>query len=444
MNTNFINQYNLHKVSSIFLITLATFSYFFGFYSDENSAGAGSYSGDITIIWNNVKIFLTNDIVSSIHHEDYYSSRTPLVYILHKVFNPFTDNIINFRKSVFIISLTSPILFFFCLKQKFKKEDSILLFLISSIIFLSPYYRTSGYWGLEENFGYIFLLLSFLSVNTFLKNDNKNGYKVHFLLFMSTFFSSCCLYFDQKLIIIPLICFLTIITSNKLLKFKLFAIFYYLLFSSPYIYLIILWGGLIPVALLDLSTGRKLGTEIFLIHIGYATTMIGFYLFPLLFFRNMNVFKLIKNFFFDKKNYFFAFLFIIYIVYLIGFFDFNIQSDSTTNIHNTGKGFIDKISQILFEDNILKLIFVYSSFFISWIIILIFIENKLIDVLTIIYLLILSIFISPIYQEYFDPLIIILAFTFFNSKIYPNYKNSTILFIYFSIFLVSANIYYSG
>ena len=358
MNTNFINQYNLHKVSSIFLITLATFSYFFGFYSDENSAGAGSYSGDITIIWNNVKIFLTNDIVSSIHHEDYYSSRTPLVYILHKVFNPFTDNIINFRKSVFIISLTSPILFFFCLKQKFKKEDSILLFLISSIIFLSPYYRTSGYWGLEENFGYIFLLLSFLSVNTFLKNDNKNGYKVHFLLFMSTFFSSCCLYFDQKLIIIPLICFLTIITSNKLLKFKLFAIFYYLLFSSPYIYLIILWGGLIPVALLDLSTGRKLGTEIFLIHIGYATTMIGFYLFPLLFFRNMNVFKLIKNFFFDKKNYFFAFLFIIYIVYLIGFFDFNIQSDSTTNIHNTGKGFIDKISQILFEDNILKLIYI--------------------------------------------------------------------------------------
>ena len=36
-----------------------------------------------------------------------------------------------------------------------------------------------------------------------MKNADQNGYKVHLLLFTSTFFSSCCLYFDQKLIIIP-------------------------------------------------------------------------------------------------------------------------------------------------------------------------------------------------------------------------------------------------
>ena len=61
-----------------------------------------------------------------------------------------------------------------------------------------------------------------------------------------------------------MICFLKIITSNKLLKFKFLSIFYYILFSLPYIYLIILWGGLIPSSLLE---GRKLGNEIFLEHI---------------------------------------------------------------------------------------------------------------------------------------------------------------------------------
>ena len=48
----------------------------------------------------------------------------------------------------------------------------------------------------------------------------------------------------------------------------------------------------------------------------------------------------------------------------------------------------------------------------------------------------------PMYQEYFDPVIIVLAFTFFNLKIYPKYLNSIILYIYLSIFLISANIYY--
>ena len=328
-----------YRILSLVLIFISFSSLFLGFYLDENSAGAGSYKGDIEIVWKNLQIFLANDIISSILHQDYYTSRTPIVYAFHEIFNPFVENIISFRRSVFIISLTLPVLFYFCLKQKFIKEDNILLLLISSTVCLSPYYRTSGYWGLEENFGIIFLLLSFLSLNAFLKNENKDGYKVHFLLFMSTFFSSCCLYFDQKLIIIPLICFLTIITSNKLLKFKLSSIFYYFLFSLPYIYLIILWGGLIPATL---STGRKLGNEIFLIHIGYSLTMIAFYLLPLLLFKDKNVFDLIKNFFFDKKNYYFTVLFIIYLVYLIGFFDSNIQSASGTGIHNTGKGIIHK------------------------------------------------------------------------------------------------------
>ena len=426
-----------YKILSLVLIFISFSSLFLGFYLDENSAGAGSYKGDITNVWNNLQIFLTNDIISSIQHQDYYTSRTPLSYILHKIFNPSVENITSFRKSVFIISLTLPVLFYFCLKQKFIKEDNILLLLISSTVCLSPYYRTSSYWGLEENYGLIFLLLTFLSLNGFFKNENQDGYKVHLLLFISIFFSSCCLYFDQKLIIVPIICFLKIITSNKLLKFKLLSVFYYFLLSLPYIYLITLWGGLIPSALLDPVTGRKLGNEIFLIHIGYASTMIAFYLLPLLLFKDKKVFDLVKNFFFNKKNYYLVCLFIIYLVYLIGFFDFNEQSV-------IGKGFIHKISHILFSENLPRMIFVYFSFFISWVIILIYIENKLSDILTIVYLFILSVFLWPMFQEYFDPLILLMVFTFFSSKLIINYKNSATLYIYLSLLLIGTNIYYAN
>ena len=145
---------------------------------------------------------------------------------------------------------------------------------------------------------------------------------------------------------------------------------------------------------------------------------------------------LVKNFIFNKKNYYLIFLPIIYIIYLIGFYDFSEQSVF-------GKGFIHKISLILFDTNIPRILFVCVSFFISWIIILIYIENKLIDILTIVYFFVLSLFIT-IFQEYFDPLILLMVFTFFSSKLIINYKNSTVLYIYLSILLIGSNIYYAN
>ena len=384
---------------------------------------------------NNLQIFLTSDIASAINNENYHSSRTPAFYLLNKIFNPFTENIINFRRSVFIISLSIPILFYFCLKQKFSKEENILLLLISSAVCLSPYFRTSAYWGLEENYGLIFLLLTFLSLNNFLKNEGEYGFKIHLLLFLTTFLSSCCLYFDQKLIIITLICFVKIIYSKKSNKFKFLTIFYYFIFSLPYIYLIWTWGGLLPDQVL--SDSRKIGNKIFFIHIGYTITILAFYFLPLLLFKSKNMKNLIIEFFAKKTNYYFIFLFIIYLICLIQFYDFNEQSI-------IGKGIIHKISIMLLSDNLLREILIYFSFFVSLIIILIFIEKRFIDILTIFYLCILSLFIWPIFQEYFDPLLLLMVFTFFSTKLIINYKNVIILYMYLSILLVGSNIYYTN
>jgi hypothetical protein len=46
--------------------------------------------------------------------------------------------------------------------------------------------------------------------------------------------------------------------------------FFYFLFSIPFIYLIILWGGILPP---DAQIGRKLGFKFNIFNIGYATTL---------------------------------------------------------------------------------------------------------------------------------------------------------------------------
>ena len=427
---------NYYKYFSFFLIILSISSFFIGFIYGENSAGAGTFNGDFVFLWKNLQTFINNDLnvaisfTSNLDAENYQSSRTPLLYIFHKLFNPFTENKISFVRSVFAFSLLAPILFYLCLKQKFKETENLILILISCIIFLSPYFRTSAFWGLEENFGIIFLLLSFFFLSKFLSNDNK--LINYYLLFLTTFLSSLCLYFDQKLAIIPLICFLQIYFSNKSLKLKVFSILFYFIFSLPYIYLITIWGNIIPT--LD-SVSRGIGDRLYYSNLGYASTIIAFYLLPIIFYKKENFFSLLKKFFKLKKNYYLISIFFIYFLYLLFFWDYESEV-------KLGKGFIHKAAILFFDQIFLQKIFIYIAFFISWLIILIYLENNLKNYLIIFYFFLLSIIVWPIFQEYFDPLIILMVFTFFNSKLYLNYKSSILLFIYLSVFLISSNVYY--
>ena len=430
---------NNYKFFSFVLIFLSLLSFFLGFYLDENSAGGGSYLGDWSFLWPNLKLFINNDLYTAITHENFLSNRSPLLYMMHASLNPFVENVIAYRRSAFIISLSVPVLFYFCLKQKFNNKDNLLLILIASTIFLSPYFRTSSYWGLEENYGIISLLLTYLFLNFFLKNKNEYGYKIYFQLFLLIFFSSLCIYFDQKLLIIPIICFLSIITSKKIIKLKLFSICFYFILSLPYIYLIILWDGIFPSTL---TSARSLGDKLYLDHIGYTSTIIAFYFVPFLLFKGKDLFTEIKNFFLKKNNYYLILLFCIYILYLLVLSNFLGQNALNIDV-STGKGFIHKSSLILFKNNfIIREIFIYFSFLISWVILLIFIGKSFKNGLILLYFFLASVLTQPLMQEYFDPLIFIMIFTFFSSKLFITYKNVIILFFYFSIFLVGSNIYY--
>jgi len=434
---------NIKNSLIIFFTSLIYISFFLGFYFNENSIGSGDYNGDLLWIWENFDIYKSNNLWTSIHHPDFFGNRTPLLYILHILFNPFIFNIDSYRLTVFFISLLAPLIFYICLTQKFKHIDKTILFFISSLILLSPFYRTNAYWGLELNYGIICMLSSIFFLNYTLYQNINSKTQLYFSLTLLTFFSSLCLYFDQKLLIIPLIVLFEILRSKINLRFKIFSLINYCIFAIPFLYLVFLWKGIVPPytqesnpnTITSLSRLDFLWFE----HLGYATTIIALYLLPLLLFKNKNLYLITKNFFSEKKNYFFVTFFLIYLIYLLNFFDYR---EFTTEKYIIGLGYIHKISLLLFSDYLLQEIFTYFAFFISWLIILIFIGKNLNDFLIILYFYFLSLLLWPLMHEYFDPIILLMAFTIFSSKLFINYKNSIFLFVYLSIFVIAANIYY--
>lgn len=424
-----------------FIIFIPIISFICGFILNENSAGMGDYAIDSDWIRKNIEIFKDNNLLEAVFHPDLFGNRVPLPYIINKILNPFFYDYEKYRFIVFIFSLFGPIIFYIFLKLKFSSTDKKILFLMASLIYLSPYFRTSAYWGLNENYGIFTTFLSLLYLEKF-KKEEKN---VLLNIFLLIFFSSLTVYFDQKLLIVPLVSFLNLSFSQKInLKTKVLIFIIYSFFSIPYLYLIYRWQGIVPPAT-QISNPKTITSFedirlIYHIHIGYAATLIGFYLFPLLLFINKNIILKIKEFFTLKITYFFLLIFILFCVSNFLFFDFE---RFTLNEYWVGLGIVHKLSLFFFENIIYREIFTYIFFFFSFIVLMIFsLENKT-DSYLISYFLFISLFLWPLMQEYFDPIIIIIALSMFKSVKFFNKFNSLFIFFYFSVFLIIANVYYT-
>ena len=420
-----------NEVISIFLSFIIILYFIYGFYSNENSAGAGGYEGDFKIIWKNLLLFKEN-ILINLDSLSYHDSRPPLSYILHVILNPFLESQGTFRFSVLVISAIVPLLLFFSIKENHTNTNNYLILLIALIITLSPYFRTSSYWGLGENYGLIFLISSYLLFIKFKKNyNNKNNLKSLSILFFLCLSSSICIYFDQKLIFIPFFIFANIMISKFDNKIKFIALAFFIIFAMPYLYLINIWGSIIPPLA---ASAREVGQKMNLYHIGYCLTIVGFYIAPLILFKNINFLEIKKKLL--SKNFFrLTIIFFIYIFLLIFLGDFK-------NLSNDGKGLFHKLFIIIFENNNLRLFFTFVFFYLGLKLIYIFCEKKE-DVFIILYLLILSLLTFPFYQEYLDPLIYILAFTFFNTKLNLNFKKTYFMIVYFLIFSLGSKLYYN-
>ena len=412
------------------LILFSLSSFIYGFVIREDSAGGGKI--DFSNTWTNQKIFNENTTIASIKNTKTseiklsINSHFPSSYIINKFLNPFSKNKENFLISIFILNIFLPIIFFLILKKNYKKQNLYLLACFSSIIYLSPYYRTSSYWAGMENYGLLMMVISYYFYSTYLKEVNNK--KKYILIF--SIFSCLCVYFDQKLALIPLIySYLFLKHENNKINISLYIIINFIL-SLPVFSLIYYWGSLISP---HDTISRSFGT-LYLEQIGYFFSITSFYLIPYIFIFHKKIFQFVM---YNKK--YFMILFFLFSVYLILIFLFPTNYFQWEHL---GKGWAHKLSRLIFEDEFSQKIFLYFIFFISIFSFFAVAQKRILLIFFVIFFIPISLLILPFFQEYLDPLVFIFLSLFFYNNDELNNRLVKSHYLFSLTFLIFANLYY--
>jgi len=412
------------------LILFSLSSFIYGFVIREDSAGGGKI--DFSNTWTNQKIFNENTTIASIKNTKTseiklsINSHFPSSYIINKFLNPFSKNKENFLISIFILNIFLPIIFFLILKKNYKKQNLYLLACFSSIIYLSPYYRTSSYWAGMENYGLLMMVISYYFYSIYLKEVNNK--KKYILIF--SIFSCLCVYFDQKLALIPLIySYLFLKHENNKINISFYIIINFIL-SLPVFSLIYYWGSLISP---HDTISRNFGT-LYWEQIGYFFSITSFYLIPYIFIFHKKIFQFVMS---NKK--YFMILFFLFSVYLILIFLFPTNYFQWDHL---GKGWAHKFSRLIFEDKLSQKILLYFIFFISIFSFFAVAQKRILLIFFVIFFIPISLLILPFFQEYLDPLVFIFLSLFFYNKDELNNRLVKSHYLFSLTFLIFANLYY--
>ena len=342
----------------------------------------------------------------------------PFFYILISFLDELFGNLFLHILYLLISSLI-PVIFYKVLKKKFPEANIDILFFLSLIIFLSPYFRSSAVWITTDNLALLFFMLSINSYVIFEK-DKKNYLKRSFLCFFFLILASYIRHYYSLFFF-----FYLILMQPKLnLKENFFIIIFNLIFSIPALVYVFFF-------IKNISISGNFHT----IYVDYIFSILiffslyFFYFMP--FFLNLDVLKKFKNEFKEKKNIIFLMIFLT--LALILFYEI------PDNIF--GGGVLYKLSKLVYLEMFFLFSFMGLLFF--------YIFNGLIFRNYFLFLILIIAFpFEVIYQKYYDPLMIIsfltLTSSIFLSQIISEMKKTTLLYIYcyFLFFLISTNIYY--
>ena len=176
---------------------------------------------------------------------------------------------------------------------------------------------------LEENIGYLFMLLSIFF---------WTKQKTYINIFFCIIFSSLAFYSRQSYAFLPIIMFFSFIDFKKIFTFKnIFIVNSFLILLLPSLYFFKEWGGLVPPGA---TITRPI--EFKFINLPIIFSICLFYLIPFLVLENK---KTIWNFFFENKYIIFLSLIFFYFI----FFD-KINTEEVYYKFKLGGGLIYKIN----------------------------------------------------------------------------------------------------
>jgi len=407
---------NNKKYTYLFFLLTLLISFYYG----ENSSGGSRLDAKSGKMF--ISVFSDNYMNGVRYFINTGHDHFPFFYILISWFEKFMSPLLIGLLYV-IVSSTIPLIFYNILKKKFTYSDKNILYLLSLILFFSPYVRSSAVWLTTDNLGIIFFGLAISKYLSFEKK-NHNYFKYSLQCFLFLILAS---YIRQYYAIFFIIFFGLMI---KKLKFNqlITIIIFNTLISLPaliYLYFYLLKNFF--------NTDSSYITDYLkpniIFNILVFLSMCFFYFLPFLI-NTLNKDKVIALIDTKKKNIFFLFLSFIF---LLLFYDLPIV--------NFGGGIFYKISKFFYVQ--IFYLFSFMGGLLLFVIINVNIKNLSI------YLLI--IFCYPvifIYQKYYDPLIYFLFFSlidadFINENLLKDKFNIKFIYSYLIVFLLATNIYYT-
>ena len=142
----------------VVIISIISISFFLGYFLRENSVGGGPEFYDLS--WPIIQSFKKDFLFSIQNYGSFRDYTIPFSHILNAYINPFSNDIENFQLSITIISFAIFLIFVLVFKKFFKHINFVDILLTSSTILLLPFFRTSAFWGKNENYGWVFFILA--------------------------------------------------------------------------------------------------------------------------------------------------------------------------------------------------------------------------------------------------------------------------------------------
>ena len=417
-----------------FIICLIFISFFLGYYLRENAVGGGPEFYNLS--WPIIQSFKKDFLFTIKNYGPFGDGTIPFSHIINAYLNPFSDGIESFQLSITIISFFIFVIFALILKRTFTRVNFVDILLTSSVFLLLPFFRTSAFWGKNENYGWLFCILAlyfFSEIKKNLSNSPKNRDILNVILFCFT--SACALYARQALVFLPITYLLYLFFYNANKKIIITSFISFFIFAIPTLLLILIWGNVFPVE--DFQSGNFFGGSLnfkyILTNFPILLSFFGFYLLPILFIEFLN--SGFKDFF---SKYFKSFFFALIIFAFL----------SQTNLLNylgedyaVGGGAILKLNYLIQKKNYFLLL-IFSSIGFS-ILIRFIVEDAKNNTIILLPILIIYGLRDIISQEFVEPLILIIFFLALKTNLHKIYFNnislSTFIFIsYFAIFLIGS------
>ena len=425
-----LNKEVLLKFIIVFLISV---SFFLGYFLRENAAGGGLEFYNLS--WPIIQSFKSDFLFTINNYASFGDGTIPFSHIINAYLNPFSDVDTHFQLSITVISFVIFFIFALILKKIFSDIKFIDILLTSSVILLLPMFRTSAFWGKNENYGWLFFMLALYFFFEIKKNITKvpeNKDLLNVVLFCFT--SACALYARQMLIFLPVSYLLYLFFYNANKKIIITAIVAFGIFAIPGFLLIWIWGDIYDTKYLasDKVYGHWFHPKYILFNIPILLSFFGFYLLPILMIEFLNSgFNDFSNKYF--KSFFFA------IITLTILSQVNLL-DYLENYTLSG-GAILKVNYLIKKNNFFLLL-VFSAIGFS-ILMRFFKEDIKNNAIVLVPLFIPYCLPQLLYQEYVEPLILIIFFLALKTDLHKIYfKNvslSNFVFLsYFAVYLIGS------